>query len=70
MMHSTMEQIAIKNGNARPIFAFSIELLNLQRYAFLTRSEVRRYRSNSLRISGISLKFDGMMHSNMKQIAI
>ena len=25
---------------------------------------------NSLRISGISLKFGGMMHSTMKQIAI
>ena len=28
-----------------------------------------RYRSYSLRISGISLKFGGMMHNNMKQIA-
>ena len=27
------------------------------------------YRSNSLKISGISLKFGGVIHSNMKQIA-
>ena len=37
---------------------------------FLTRSEGRCYRPNSSRISGISLKFGGMMHSNMKQIAM
>ena len=30
----------------------------------------RRYRSNSLGISTISLKFGGMMHSTMEQIAI
>ena len=30
----------------------------------------RRSRSNSFKISGISLTFGGMMHSNMKQIAI
>ena len=36
----------------------------------LTKSEGRRYRSNSLGISGISLKFDGMIHRNMKHIAI
>ena len=29
----------------------------------------RRYRSNFLRISAIGLKFGGMMHSTMKQIA-
>ena len=29
----------------------------------------RRYVSNSLRISGISLKLGGMMHSIMEQIA-
>ena len=29
-----------------------------------------RYRSNSSRISAISLKFHGMMHSSMEQIAI
>ena len=42
----------------------------ITREGFLTRSERRRYCSHSLRISGISLKFDGVMHSNMKQIAI
>ena len=36
----------------------------------LTRSEGRCYCSNSLRISCISPKFGGMMHSNMKQMAI
>ena len=35
-----------------------------------TRAEGRRYRSNSLRISGISLKFDRAVHSTTKQIAI
>ena len=28
------------------------------------------YHSNTLRISAVSLKFDGMMHSTMEQIAI
>ena len=36
----------------------------------LTRSEGRCYRSNSLRITGVSLKFGGIMHSNMKHIAV
>ena len=35
-----------------------------------TRSEGRRSRPKSIRISGISLKFGGMMHSNMKHIVI
>ena len=39
-------------------------------FTLLTRSEGWHYHSNSLRISGISLKFGGMMHSYMKQIAI
>ena len=38
--------------------------------SFLTSSEGRRYRFHSLRISGISLEFGAMMHSNKKQIAI
>ena len=37
---------------------------------FLTRSEGQRYCSNSLRISAIGLNCGGMMHSDMKQIAI
>ena len=36
----------------------------------LTMSEGRRYRSNYFRISGISLNFGGMMHSNKKQMGI
>ena len=44
--------------------------LRVPRIGFLTRREGRRYRSNCLRISGISLQFGGMMHNNMKQIAI
>ena len=35
-----------------------------------SRSGGRRYRSNSLRISAIGLKFGGMMHRSKKQIAI
>ena len=62
MMHSAMEQIAIYNGHVRHFEIF----LDI----FLARSQGRRYRFNSLRISGISLKFGGMMHSNMKEIAI
>ena len=70
MMHSTVEQIANWNGHARPILACSMELLNFPWWAYLTRSEGWRYRSDSWKISAISLKFDGMMHSNMKQIPI
>ena len=33
-------------------------------------SEGRRYQSNSIRISSISLKFDEMMHSTMEHIAV
>ena len=44
--------------------------LRVPRIGFLTRREGRRYRSSCLRISGISLQFGGMMHNNMKQIAI
>ena len=39
------------------------------RSTFLTKSEGQQYNSTSLRISAISPKFDGMMYSNMKQIA-
>ena len=48
-MHSaiTMEHIAILNGYARPICVCSTEVWNLLWYAFLARSEGRRYRSNS-----------------------
>ena len=69
-MHSTMEQITIINGHALPSFACSTELWNFPWQAFFNRSEGRRYHSKSLRISGFSLKFGGMMHSNMKQIVI
>ena len=65
MMHSTMEQIAIKNGRA-----CSTELWKMPWKAFLTRSERRRSRSNSLRISPISLQFGEMMQSTMEQISI
>ena len=34
-----------------------------------TRSEGRLYRSNDLKIPAIGLKFSGMVHSTMKQIA-
>ena len=34
-----------------------------------TRSEGQPYRSNPLRVSAIGLKFSGMMHNTMKQIA-
>ena len=44
--------------------------LKFSMIGFLTRSEGRRYRSKSTRISGISLKFGGMMHSNLKQIVM
>ena len=37
---------------------------------FLTRSEGRRCRSYYLRISGITMKLGGVIHSNMKQNAI
>ena len=37
---------------------------------FLTRSEGKRYRSNSWRVSAIGVEFGGMMHSNKKHIAI
>ena len=67
MMHSNMKQILIQNGYARPIFARSKEI---SRVGFFTRPGGRRYRSNSWRISVISLKFGGMMHGNMKQIAV
>ena len=35
-----------------------------------SRSEKRRYRSKSLRILAIGLKFDGMMHITMKHIVV
>ena len=69
-MHSTMEQIAIKNSYARPGFACSMELWNFPWSASLTRSGGRRNRSNSLKISVVSLKFGEIMQSNMSQIAI
>ena len=34
------------------------------------RSNGQRYHFNSLRISAIDLKFSGIMHSTIKQIAI
>ena len=68
-MDSTREQIAIQNGHARSNFCLFHGTLKFF-ISFLTRPEGRRYRSNSLSISGVSLKFGGMMHSNMKQIVI
>ena len=116
MMHSTMEQIAIKMAMLSPFCVFhgtlkfcmigfywpglmddvttltlsgsqlkawhlvrwctvtwSISLLKmvmLSQFLGVSASERRCYRSNSLRISGVSLKFGGMMHSNMKQIVL
>ena len=67
MMHSTMKQIAVQNGHAQSIFACFMELWNFPWYAW-TRSEGQHY--CTLRISAISLRFGGMMHSTMKQIAI
>ena len=69
MMLSSMKQIAIQSGHALPIFAHSVELWNI-RWKAWTRSEGRHYRSNSIRISTISVKFDGMMCSNMKPFAV
>ena len=67
MMHSTVGQIAMR-------MVMSGQFLRVPRnfsmIGFLTRSEGRRYRCNSLRISVISLKFGWMMNSNMKQIAV
>ena len=55
----TMKHIAIQNGRARSILARSMEPWNLP-WKACTRSEGRHYRSNSSRISGISLKFGGI----------
>ena len=70
MLHITMKQIAIQNGVARLIFARSTELWIFPWQAW-TRSEERRYRSNSLRIWLIGPTECGeMIHSTTKQIAI
>ena len=55
-------------------FVLSCYLLFIAQHCILTHPsahpEWRCYHSNSLWISGISLKFGGMMHSTMKQITI
>ena len=67
MMYTATEQIAIQNRHAKPIFACWTKFSMI---GFLTRSEGRRYRTNSQRISAICLQFGVMMHSNTKQIII
>ena len=55
----------------RKILFCSTELWNLPEEARTrSESEGRRYNFNSLMISAISLKFGGMMHSTMEQIAV
>ena len=67
-MDSTMEQIVVKMAMLGHFFACSAELWNFPWQAFLTMSEGQCYPS-SLRILAIGLKFGGMMHNDMKQIA-
>ena len=69
MMHSTMGQITILNGYGRPIVACFTELWNFPWYAFSTRSEGRRYRSNSIRVSGICIKWGWLWSGSLHEIA-
>ena len=69
MMHNTMKHFAIDNGYAQPIILYTMELWNFP-WQTWNSSEERHYRSNSLRILAIGLKFGEMMHSAMNQIAL
>ena len=65
MIYNTMKYIAMENGHAGPVFAPSTGLCILWEWTW-GRSKELRYRSNSLGILAICLKFDGVMHSTMK----
>ena len=66
-MHSTMEKITIKMAMLRQFCVF-YGTLKFPELAS-NRSKRRRYRSTSLKISAIGLKFSGVMHITMKQVA-
>ena len=65
MMQSNMKQIAIWSGYARSFFACYVGFwIFYDRIWPGVRDDV-----TALRISATGLKFGGMVHSNMKQIA-
>ena len=69
-VNSNMMQITFQNGHARLIIACSMELWNFSWLAW-TRSDGCHYRLiNSSRILAIGLKYGGVIHSNIKLIAI
>ena len=74
MMHSNMKRITIypRPPLARRVLSSVIASGRPASYLSVCPSvhPERHSHSNSLMILGISPKFGGMMHSNMKQIAI